>query len=81
MYIIYVIGSIINVGSIVGSDGNVGQSGYSASKSGLIGVYFSYYTNFKFLLILSKTVFLAALRFHKVFGPRTWLSKHQSKPS
>ncbi|OTF76562.1 carbonyl reductase family member 4-like protein, partial [Euroglyphus maynei] len=30
-------GSIINIGSIVGSHGNVGQTIYSASKAGLIG--------------------------------------------
>ena len=30
-------GSIVNVGSIIGSQGNVGQSVYSASKSGLLG--------------------------------------------
>uniref|UniRef100_T1J350 3-ketoacyl-[acyl-carrier-protein] reductase beta subunit n=1 Tax=Strigamia maritima TaxID=126957 RepID=T1J350_STRMM len=30
-------GCIINIGSVVGVKGNVGQSGYSASKSGLIG--------------------------------------------
>mmetsp|Transcript_3254 Transcript_3254/g.4694 ORF Transcript_3254/g.4694 Transcript_3254/m.4694 type:complete len:245 (+) Transcript_3254:73-807(+) len=30
-------GSILSVGSVVGSHGNVGQSVYSASKSGLIG--------------------------------------------
>uniref|UniRef100_K3WIQ5 Ketoreductase domain-containing protein n=1 Tax=Globisporangium ultimum (strain ATCC 200006 / CBS 805.95 / DAOM BR144) TaxID=431595 RepID=K3WIQ5_GLOUD len=31
-------GSIINIGSVVGSNGNVGQTAYSASKSGLVGV-------------------------------------------
>ncbi|OWZ03743.1 Carbonyl reductase [Phytophthora megakarya] len=31
-------GSIINIGSVVGSAGNVGQVAYSASKSGLAGV-------------------------------------------
>ena len=30
-------GAIINIGSVVGSVGNVGQSAYSASKAGLIG--------------------------------------------
>lgn len=30
-------GSIVNVGSIIGFKGNVGQSAYSASKGGLIG--------------------------------------------
>ena len=30
-------GSIINIGSVVGSNGNIGQSIYSASKSGLVG--------------------------------------------
>ncbi|KAH7646439.1 carbonyl reductase family member 4 [Dermatophagoides farinae] len=30
-------GSIINIGSIVGSHGNIGQTVYSASKAGLIG--------------------------------------------
>jgi 3-oxoacyl-[acyl-carrier protein] reductase len=32
------LGSIINIGSVVGSQGNTGQTAYSASKSGLIGV-------------------------------------------
>jgi 3-oxoacyl-[acyl-carrier protein] reductase len=31
-------GSIINIGSVVGAAGNVGQVGYSASKSALVGV-------------------------------------------
>lgn len=31
-------GSIVNIGSIVGSCGNYGQTIYSATKSGLIGV-------------------------------------------
>ncbi|DAZ97109.1 TPA: hypothetical protein N0F65_010432 [Lagenidium giganteum] len=31
-------GSIVNIGSVVGSHGNVGQTAYSASKAGLIGV-------------------------------------------
>ncbi|KAG1691044.1 hypothetical protein DVH05_027326 [Phytophthora capsici] len=31
-------GSIINIGSVVGAAGNVGQVAYSASKSGLVGV-------------------------------------------
>ena len=31
-------GSILNIGSIVGSQGNVGQSAYSTSKSGLVGL-------------------------------------------
>ncbi|KAF4319257.1 hypothetical protein BBO99_00009564 [Phytophthora kernoviae] len=31
-------GSIINIGSVVGAAGNTGQVGYSASKSGLVGV-------------------------------------------
>ena len=31
-------GSIINVGSVVGSSGNTGQSVYAASKSGLVGL-------------------------------------------
>ncbi|KAF1323965.1 Carbonyl reductase, partial [Globisporangium splendens] len=31
-------GSIINIGSVVGANGNVGQTAYSASKSGLVGV-------------------------------------------
>lgn len=30
-------GRIINIGSVVGSIGNAGQSNYSASKAGLIG--------------------------------------------
>lgn len=30
-------GSIVNVGSVIGFKGNVGQSAYSASKAGLIG--------------------------------------------
>lgn len=33
-------GCIINIGSVVGSHGNVGQTVYSASKSGLIGKFF-----------------------------------------
>lgn len=33
-----VIGSIINIGSVVGAAGNVGQTAYSASKAGLVGV-------------------------------------------
>ncbi|TMW55687.1 hypothetical protein Poli38472_010569 [Pythium oligandrum] len=31
-------GAIVNIGSVVGSSGNTGQTAYSASKSGLIGV-------------------------------------------
>ena len=31
-------GSIINIGSVVGAAGNVGQVAYSASKAGLVGV-------------------------------------------
>jgi len=31
-------GSILNIGSVVGSSGNAGQSVYSASKSGLVGL-------------------------------------------
>ena len=31
-------GSIVNVGSVIGSNGNVGQSIYAASKSGLVGL-------------------------------------------
>lgn len=31
-------GSIVNIGSVVGAAGNVGQVAYSASKSGLVGV-------------------------------------------
>ncbi|CEG36513.1 3-ketoacyl-acp reductase [Plasmopara halstedii] len=31
-------GSIINIGSVVGAAGNVGQVAYSAAKSGLVGV-------------------------------------------
>ena len=30
-------GKIINIGSIVGTTGNAGQSNYSASKAGLVG--------------------------------------------
>ena len=30
-------GSIVNIGSVVGSAGNEGQSAYAASKSGLLG--------------------------------------------
>ena len=35
-YLLYV-GCIVNVGSVVGSDGNAGQVAYSSSKAGLIG--------------------------------------------
>eukprot|EP01127_Copromyxa_protea_P017735 TRINITY_DN5450_c0_g2_i3.p1 TRINITY_DN5450_c0_g2~~TRINITY_DN5450_c0_g2_i3.p1 ORF type:complete len:124 (-),score=23.56 TRINITY_DN5450_c0_g2_i3:376-747(-) len=31
-------GNIINIGSVIGSSGNVGQTAYSASKAGLVGV-------------------------------------------
>lgn len=31
-------GNIINVGSVIGSCGNIGQTAYSASKAGLAGV-------------------------------------------
>jgi 3-oxoacyl-[acyl-carrier protein] reductase len=35
-------GSIINIGSVVGLNGNAGQSNYSASKAGMIGFTKSY---------------------------------------
>ena len=31
-------GSVVNVSSVVGIDGNVGQSNYSATKAGVIGL-------------------------------------------
>ena len=35
-------GSVINIGSVVGLNGNAGQANYSASKAGLIGFTKSY---------------------------------------
>jgi len=35
-------GSIINMSSVVGTNGNVGQANYSASKAGLIGLTMSF---------------------------------------
>lgn len=35
--VVNILGSIVNIGSIVGEKGNFGQTVYSASKAGLIG--------------------------------------------
>jgi 3-oxoacyl-[acyl-carrier protein] reductase len=37
-YIVLDVGSIVTLGSVVGSQGNIGQTAYSASKAALIGV-------------------------------------------
>ena len=49
-------GSVINIGSVVGLNGNAGQANYSASKAGLIGFTKSYAKELAFRGIRSNAV-------------------------